>query len=286
MLKLLPGGLAELEAQAPRVRKGSFGPRIDVFPAVGTAKMRIGLLSGCIMPLVQGPTMEAAVRVLNRNGCDVAVPRGQGCCGALNLHSGDTEMARHMARRNVDVFLAAGVEKIVVASAGCGSAMKEYGELLKDDPAYAEKAERFGKMTVDVCEFLAGLPLDPPEGEVRARVTYQDPCHLAHAQRITRQPRDLLQAIPGVEYVEMEHASHCCGAAGIYALTQGKLSRQLLESKMEAVAATGADVIATANPGCMIQLERGVRMAGLRARVCHVVDLLDESYGDDANGRR
>ena len=164
LLKLLPRSVAELEAGLPDFSQPFFGPTPRIFSARGEAKMVVGLLSGCVMPLVQGPTMEATVRVLTRNGCDVAVPVGQGCCGALNAHSGDVDMARRMARRNIDVFLSAGVEKIVVASAGCGSAMKEYQELLKDDSPYREKAERFSSMTVDVTEFLASLPFDPPQG--------------------------------------------------------------------------------------------------------------------------
>ena len=278
LLNLLPGNLVELEAGLPSFSKTIFGPTHLTFPARGKARMVVGLLSGCLMPLVQGPTMRAAVRVLNRNGCDVAVPVGQGCCGALNLHSGDKDIGRRMARRNIDVFLNAGVEKVVVASAGCGSTMKEYRELLKDDFQYMEKAERFSSMTVDVTEFLASLPLDRPEGKVEKRVTYQDSCHLAHAQGITKAPREILNAIPGVDLVEMESASRCCGAAGIYSITQREMSRQLLEGKMESIAATGADTVVTANPGCIIQLETGLRLAGIPGRVCHVVDILDESY--------
>ena len=278
LLKLLPGKVAEMEAGLPRFSRAFFGPTPRVYPAGGEAKMTVGLLSGCVMPLAQGPTMEATVRVLTRNGCNVAVPVGQGCCGALNLHSGDMEMARKMARRNIDVFLNVGVEKVVVASAGCGSTMKEYGDLLKDDPKYKAAAERFGSMTVDVTEFLVSLPFDRPKGEVRRRITYQDSCHLAHAQRVTQAPRAILSSIPGVDFVEMENASRCCGAAGIYTITQREFSRRLLESKMESVASTGADTVATANPGCMIQLEAGLGLSGIPGRVCHVVDILDESY--------
>ena len=278
VLKLLPGKLGALEAGLPSVSPAFFGPSPRVYPARGETRMVVGLLSGCVMPLVHAPTMEATVRVLNRNGCDVVVPMGQGCCGALNVHSGDMEMARGMAMRNIDVFMEAGVEKVVVASAGCGSAMKEYRELLKDHPDYREKAERFSSMTVDVTEFLAGLPFDPPKGEVPGLVTYQDSCHLAHAQGIIRAPRQILNAIPGLELAEMENSSRCCGAAGIYTITQREMSQRLLESKMESVAATGAETVATANPGCVIQLEAGLRMTGIPGRVCHVVDLLDESY--------
>ena len=282
LLRLLPGGLAHLEAGLPRLSRTFFGPTHHVYPAAGPATMTVGLLSGCVMPLAHGPTMEATVRVLRRNGCNVAVPMGQGCCGALNLHSGDKEMARKMARRNIDIFLKARVDRIVVASAGCGSAMKEYGELLQDDPQYRDAAQRFSSMTADVTEFLAGLPLDPPRGTLRLRITYQDPCHLAHAQRITRAPRAILGSIPGLELVEMDNADRCCGAAGIYSVTQRDLSQRLLESKIGSLAATGADTVVTANPGCVIQLETGLRIAGLPGRVCHVVDLLDESYRAEA----
>jgi len=156
--------------------------------------------------------------------------------------------------------------------------MKEYGDLLRDDSVYSEKAGSFGGMTVDITEFLADLPLDPPRGEVKGKVTYQDPCHLAHAQRITEAPRTLLKAVPGLELVEMENASRCCGAAGIYSITQRKMSGQLLESKMKWVAATGAETVVTANPGCVIQLEAGLKVVGIEGRVCHVVDILDQAY--------
>jgi Fe-S oxidoreductase len=238
------------------------------------------------MPLMQAGTMRASVRVLARNGCDVVVPVGQGCCGALNQHSGDLEYARRMARRNIDVFLAAGVDRIVTASAGCGASMKEYHELLQDDPQYAEQARRFSAMTVDITELLAALPFAPPQARLERRVTYQDPCHLAHAQRITAPPRAILKAIPGLELVEMEQASMCCGGAGIYSMVQPELSGQILERKLDYIAATGAEVVATANPGCMMQLEQGLRRRGSAARVCHVVDLLDEAYGAEGDSTR
>ena len=189
LLRVLPRRIAALEAQLPYVSRRNFGPQREAHSAQRETRMRVGLLSGCVMPLLQGDTMEAAVRVLTRNGCEVAVPMGQGCCGALNIHAGDIEMGRRLARRNIDTFLEAGVERIVVVSAGCGSAMKEYAQLLRDDPAYAGKAARFADMTVDVTELLASLPLDPPQGEVPLRATYQDPCHLVHAQRISQPPR-------------------------------------------------------------------------------------------------
>ncbi len=278
VLKLLPGHLAELEAQLPVMGRTFFGPAQEVFPAQGPKKMTVGLLSGCVMPLMQGGTMRATVRVLNRNGCDVVVPVGQGCCGALNLHSGDLDNTRAMARRNIDIFLAAGVDRIVTASAGCVSNMKEYDELLKNDADYAEKAQRFSKLTEDITEFLVNLPLLPPKARIDRKVTYQDPCHLVHAQRIAEAPRTIINAIPGVELLEMEGSTICCGSAGIYSAVQQELAGRILEHKLDHLEETGAQQVVTANPGCMAQLEGGVRSRGLAIDVAHVVDLLDEAY--------
>ena len=291
-----------MEAQLPDFSEPFFGPSDEVHPAqprrtpIDTEQIAVqgagaaptptvALLSGCVMPLMQGDTMRAAVRVLARNGCNVAVPHGQVCCGALNLHAGDLETARRLARRNIDIFLAAGAGqpgyRIITASAGCGSNMKEYGELLKNDPVYAEPARRFSEITRDITEFLADLPLDPPVGRVDRQVTYQDPCHLAHAQRITSQPRRLMKAIPGLELVEMEASSMCCGGAGFYSMVQPGLSGRILETKLQNIGATGAKQVATANPGCMMQIEQGLATQNCPAsgsKVVHVVDLLDEAY--------
>lgn len=295
--------LAGPEAQLPELKDPFFGPRRQVYPAQPRQTLpdaapqpatTVALLSGCVMPLMQGETMRAAVRVLTRNGCAVAVPPGQVCCGALNLHAGDLDTARRLARRNIDIFLKAGSDrpgfKIITASAGCGSNMKEYGELLKRDPRYAEPARRFSQLTADITEFLAGLPLDPPRGRLARRVTYQDPCHLAHAQRITQAPRALLRAIPGLELVEMEAATMCCGGAGFYAMVQPELASKILAAKLANIRATGAQQVVTANPGCMLQIEQGLRDGGPELpggdcsgyRVSHVVDLLDEAYAAEA----
>ncbi len=279
LLRVLPQGLADLARQMPAIHGGAFHPSRKVYrPSAAQPRLRVALLSGCVMAVAQGAVMEAAVRVLVRNGCEVVVPPGQGCCGALCLHGGDIETARAMARRNIDVFLATGVERIVVASAGCGSAMKEYHDLLRDDPLYADKAAQFSAKVKDITELLASLPVEPPKAELRLAVTYQDSCHLAHAQRVTKAPRQLLQAIPGLVLKEMQGADICCGAAGSYSLTQRAMSRRLQDDKVRAVKATGAQVIATANPGCILQLQQGLRRHRLRGRVVHVVELLDEAY--------
>ena len=287
LLRLLPGNLSQFESKLPKMGRGFFAPTHKVYAPWGERKFTVAILSGCVMPLVQGSTMDAAVRVLTRNGCEVAVPMGQGCCGALNAHSGDLDMARTMAKKNIDVFLAAGVERIVVASAGCSASMKEYPDLLAEDEAYREKAILVGQMTVDITEFLASIPWEPPKGNVNRRVTYQDPCHLAHAQRITSQPRAILNSIPGLELVEMEQSSVCCGGAGIYSTVQEEMSGRVLASKMANIAATGTEQVVTANPGCMIQIEQGMRNSGLAngaGGVCHVVDILDEAYSAESTG--
>ena len=278
LLGLLPEDLAAMEAQMPIMGERFFGPRSQVFRAQGEKRTTVGLLAGCVMPLMQGDAMRAAVRVLQRNGCDVAVPPAQGCCGALNLHAGDLELGRRMARRNIDTFKQAGVELVVTASAGCGSSMKEYGDLLRDDPDYAAAAHEFSQNTRDITEFLAELPVEAPKVQLPWRVTMQDPCHLAHAQRITDAPRHVLRSILGLELVEMAESSLCCGSAGFYSLIQRDLSRRLQRRKIGNASATGADVIASANPGCISQLEQGLRDAGSEARVMHVVEILDAAY--------
>ncbi len=278
ILPLISRKLSELEKASPAVSSPYFKAEGQVIQAAGETRARVALMSGCVMPLVNGPEMSAVARVLARNGCEVVVPKEQVCCGAINSHVGDLETARSLARRNTQVFLSSGVDAVVVASAGCGARMKEYGDLLKDDPEHSGPAAQCGALVKDVHEFLADLPLVPPKGRLDYRVTYQDSCHLSHAQRITEPPRALLRSIPGLDFVEMANASQCCGAGGTYTITQRDFSLKLLDSKMQSVAATGADVLATANPGCWIQLQQGAQRTGQSLRVSYVTDLLDESY--------
>ncbi len=274
----LPARLRELEELAPPISARSFANRPEPWAATGERAGQVALFSGCIMPFTHADTHRATVRVLQRSGCDVLAPPAQTCCGALMLHAGDQEGARAQARRNIDTFLALDIDAIVVNAAGCGSALKEYDHLLARDPDYHDKAKRFAGMVKDASEFVVQQRHSMPLGTVRARVTYQDSCHLAHAQRITEPPRQLIQAIPGVELVEMAHPDRCCGSAGIYNITQPQLSGQILAGKMDEVAEVAPDIVVTANPGCMIQLEAGVRSQGGTARVMHVMDLLDLAY--------
>jgi glycolate oxidase iron-sulfur subunit len=278
VLHLVPRRLAEMEALLPPIPDQFFAPAQEVFPAIGPRRARVGFLSGCVMSVMFADLNEATIRVLRRNGCEVVVPRGQTCCAALNLHSGERERAQAMARQNIETFLAAGVDAVVINAAGCGTASKEYDVLFRDDPVYAERAKRYSHLCRDVSEFLVELGLVGQLGEVRARVTYQDPCHLAHGQGIRRQPRELLRRIPGLELIEMEGSDRCCGSAGIYNLTQPGYSRQILAEKTAAIMRTGADVIVAPNPGCMLQIASGIRAQGASMHVHHLIDLLDRAY--------
>ncbi len=266
--------LAEAEAMLPDVPS----KRFVLTPSGSAGTRRVALLMGCVMPILYARTHEATVRVLERNGCSVIDTPAQVCCGALNLHAGDRRTARELARKNIDAFLAADVDAIVVNSAGCGSSMKEYAELLKEDPAYAQKAQRFVSFVRDVTEYLAELPFVAPRGPLPCRVTYQDSCHLVHAQKVRNAPRELLRSISGLLLVEMDTPDRCCGSAGVYSFAQRDMSLRVLDDKMADVASTHTEVIATGNPGCMMQLEAGLRRAKLSGRVVHVIELLDEAY--------
>jgi glycolate oxidase iron-sulfur subunit len=274
------GSLGELAQLAPSAEPPFFFSQIGkTFPAEGERRHRVAFLAGCIANVSFARLNEATVRVLQKNGCEVMIPADQGCCGALHLHSGLREEARQLARRNIDALENGGYEAIVTNAAGCGSTLKEYGELLADDPQYSAKAHAFAAQMRDVTEFLAGIELDREMTPVNAVVTYQDSCHLAHGQRVRTSPRQLLKAIPGVEFREMRGADICCGSAGIYNVVENEMSMQVLASKMKQVNATGAGIVATANPGCILQLEAGVRMHGKGQKVMHVVELLDRAYG-------
>jgi glycolate oxidase iron-sulfur subunit len=278
LLKLL-GRLGDLEQLAPSAEPPFFfGQAGRTFLPQGARKHRVAFLSGCIANVAFARLNEATVRVLQKNGCEVVVPKDQGCCGALHVHSGLREDARKLARRNIEAVLNGGFDAIITNAAGCGSTLKEYGDLLDDDPKYAERAKAFSRRMRDITEFLAGLELNPKMGPVNATVTYQDSCHLAHGQRVRTAPRKLLAAVPGVTFREMAGADLCCGSAGIYNVVQNEMSSQILGHKMDNVVATGASIIATANPGCMLQLQAGVRARGSGQRVMHVVEILDLAY--------
>jgi glycolate oxidase iron-sulfur subunit len=279
VLRLLPERLREMEAMLGPTQGGVrrwVAPKVT--PARGPATYRVGFIEGCIMPQMFGETNAATVRVLAVNGCEVHSPAKQGCCGALQMHTGDRTTARELARRNVDAFEPLGLDAIIINAAGCGSTLKEYGHLLADDPAYAQRASVFASRVKDVSEFLAGIELVPPSVPVPIRVTYQDACHLVHGQGIRQQPRKLLRQIPGLELVEMNDSDVCCGSAGIYNLTHPDVSVELLEQKMDHLLATGVRAVVAPNPGCTMQLAYGARRRGVDLQLFHVVDLLDRAY--------
>lgn len=279
----LPKKLRDMEAMLPSIPARFFAPTERVYPAVGARRSRVAMLNGCVMPILFGEVNAATVRVLQHNGCEVVFPGAQTCCGALNTHNGEAVAARDMARRNIDVFLGAGVDAIIVNAAGCGAAMKEYSHLLKDDPAYAEKAKAFCARVKDAGEFLAELGLVGDIAPLPLTVTYQDPCHLAHGQRVRAQPRKLLQAIPGLKLIEMEAPDRCCGSAGIYNITHPQMSQHLLKEKMQSIAATHAEAVVAPNPGCMLQLRYGAQQSGSQLIVFHLMDLLDRAYAEAEN---
>jgi glycolate oxidase iron-sulfur subunit len=279
VLEPLPGRLGTLERMLPPLDGPLFSPRLPaIVPAVGQRRARVGLIVGCAASELFATTNWATARVLARNGCEVVVPATQRCCGALAVHAGERRLARGLARRNIAAFETADVDYIVVNAAGCGSTLKEYGELLERDPRFAERAHAFAHKMRDVSELLVELGFAPPAGEVPLRVTYQDACHLAHGQRIREQPRAILRAIPGLELVEMADSDHCCGSAGIYNLVHYDTAAQILAAKMQRIAATGATVVAAANPGCILQLRHGAARFGPPVEVVHPIDLLDRAY--------
>jgi glycolate oxidase iron-sulfur subunit len=277
-LKLLDR-LGDVERLTPPAEPPFFFGKIGkTFPAEGQRRYRVALMAGCIANVCFARLNEATVRVLQKNGCEVVVPGGQGCCGALHVHAGLRDEARGLARRNIDALVDGGYDAILTNAAGCGSTLKEYGELLERDPEYAARAREFSRRMQDVTEFLASIELNRAMKPLPVTVTYQDSCHLAHGQRIRTAPRSLLEAVPGLTFREMPLSDLCCGSAGIYNVVENAMSMQILERKMEDVNRTGADVIATANPGCILQLRAGVSLHGQGQRVVHVIELLDEAY--------
>jgi glycolate oxidase iron-sulfur subunit len=285
LIRRLPGTLPAWDALLPTVparAERAAPPRLT--SAEGPRRARVALLTGCVQSVVFGAHNRATVRVLAKNGCDVVVPEGQGCCGALNAHGGDHARALAMARSTIDAFEAAGVEAVIVNTSGCGAHMKAYGHLLADDPAYAERAKRFAASVKDLAEFLAGAPLRGPLAPVPLTCTYHDPCHVVHGQKIKSEPRQLLAQVPGLRLVELAESDWCCGSAGIYNLTQPEMATRLLHRKVGHVLATNAEAVVTANPGCILQIQAGLGAHTAKIAVLHLVEILDRAYGGPGHG--
>ncbi len=276
ILKLM--GVADLEALSPRIDSDfSFTQLGDRYPADPPQRGKVALLIGCVSSVAFAELNRAAIRVLTRNGIEVHIPSAQACCGALHAHGGYLELARAQARRNVDAMISSEYDAIVNTAAGCGATLKQYGHLLHPDTQYAERARQFTAKVRDITEYLAEVGLREPKRRLQARVTYQDPCHLAHGQGVRQPPRELLKFI-GAELVESPRPDTCCGSAGVYNVAQTELSMRVLDEKMEYVASVQPEIVATANVGCQIQLSAGIRRKGMSARAAHVIELLDQAY--------
>jgi len=271
--KLMPDRVAAMERLLPPIARGGDVP--ERTPARGERRRTVGLLLGCVQRVFFSHVNRATARVLAAEGLDVIAPPAQECCGALMMHAGREAEAIAAAKKTIDVFERAGVDQIAINAAGCGSAMKEYGVLLRDDPEYAERARAFSKRCVDVSELLAELEPRAVRRPVRATVAYHDACHLQHAQRIKAAPRELLKTIPGLELREIAEPEICCGSAGIYNLLEPAAASALRDRKAANIIRTGADIVVSGNPGCMMQIRSGLQASGRDIRSMHTIELLD-----------
>jgi glycolate oxidase iron-sulfur subunit len=280
VLKLLPKRLRELEASTPQIQPDLSADLIaPVTPAQGTKRYRVAMLVGCAQDLIFSDVNRDTVEVLARNGCEVVTPPEQLCCGSLHAHNGEWGLAQQLARKQIDQFPPENFDAIISNAGGCGSHLKHYRKLLADDPVYRDRAELWDWKVKDIHEWLGEIGIQRPANSAPVQVvTYHESCHLAHGQKITSQPRQVLQVIPGLKLVELPESAWCCGSAGIYNLIQPEMAGQLLERKLRHIRSTGASIVATGNPGCLLQLINGARQQGLSLRVVHPVTLLAEAY--------
>jgi glycolate oxidase iron-sulfur subunit len=280
VLKLLPRRLRELEAMTPDIQPAFSADLIaPVTPAIGRKRFRVAMLVGCAQDLIFSDINRDTVEVLARNGCEVVTPPEQLCCGSLHAHNGEWELACQLARKQIDQFPPESFDAIITNAGGCGSHLKHYAKLLGDQPRYRDRAVLWDKKVKDIHEWLAEIRVQPPLNHAPTQVvTYHESCHLAHGQKITTQPRQLLQAVPGLKLIELPESLWCCGSAGVYNIIQPEMANQLLERKIQNIRATGATTVATGNPGCLLQLVNGARQRGLQIRVVHPITLLAEAY--------
>jgi glycolate oxidase iron-sulfur subunit len=280
VLKLLPSRLHQLEAITPTIQPQFSAELINsVTSPCGPKRYRVAMLTGCAQDLVFSDVNRDTVDVLARNGCEVITPPQQWCCGSLHAHNGEWNLAQGLARKQIDQFPPEQFDAIISNAGGCGSHLKHYHKLLADDPLYSERARLWDGKVKDIHEWLETIGIElPPRGQPDRVVTYHESCHLAHGQKITLQPRRLLAAIPGLKLVELPESSWCCGSAGIYNLIQPEMAGELLNRKLHHIRSTGATIVATGNPGCLLQLINGARSQGLHLRVVHPITLLAEAY--------
>jgi glycolate dehydrogenase iron-sulfur subunit len=281
LLLLLPKRLRELEAMTPPIQEHFSDELIaPITPAVGRRRYRVAMLTGCAQDLIFSDVNRDTVEVLARHGCEVVTPPAQHCCGSLHAHNGELDLAQRLARRQIDQFPPDDFDAIITNAAGCGSHLKHYARLLADDPLYRERAVRWDAKARDIHEWLAEIGIEAPSlaRTPMQNVTYHEACHLCHGQKITSQPRQVLRSIPNLKLVELEESTWCCGSAGIYNLIQPEMADELLRRKLKHIKATGASVVATGNPGCLLQLLNGANAEGLNLRIVHPITLLAEAY--------
>lgn len=273
---LIPGS-SQREVLMPsvpsRARRQDLKPH---YPAVGERRGRVAIQEGCVASQLLQDVNEATVRVLTRNGWEVVLWQSPSCCGALHAHAGDLQFSRELAKKNIEAFEASGADWFIQNSAGCGSHVKSYDRLLEFETGWLHRARAITQKTRDISEFLVETGFKPRSGPQGMRVAYDEPCHLVHGQRVTSQPKQILQSIPGLQLVPLAGATDCCGAAGLYSIERTADSLAILDKKMEQIRASGCDAVATGNPGCILQFRTGARRAGLKIQVLHPVQLLDE----------
>lgn len=277
--KFLLPKLARLQELSPRIDPEYFDEHhAEILHPPSAPKYRVGFLSGCIMNVAFSRINEDTVKILLHHDCEVITPKQQVCCGSLQAHNGDFDIARDLARKNIDIFSRYELDAIVMNSAGCGAMMKEYGHYLHGDPEYAAKAALIAAKVKDISEFLFSIGLKPAANPFRHKVTYHDACHLVHAQKVSSQPRSLLKSIAGLEYVELDEASWCCGSAGIYNVVRHDDSMKILERKMTNIQKANAEYVVANNPGCLLQIDYGCRRHAVPSKIVHLSSLLKEVY--------
>jgi glycolate oxidase iron-sulfur subunit len=285
LTRLLPTRLRALEPLTPRVQRHFSDALIRPVETPPNQKYRVGLLTGCVQDLAFSQVNRDTADVLLANGCEVVTPRAQFCCGSIHAHNGELELAKQMARCNLRAFDLERLDAVITNAAGCGTHLKNYRHLLQDDPAFADRAKQWSSKIRDIHEWLAEIGIRAPTTRILQKVTYHEACHLCHGQKITRQPRQVLKAVPGLELVELPESTWCCGSAGVYNLTQPEMSQKLLQRKMANIGKTAAQIVASANPGCSVQLQAAVRNMNLKLEIAHPISLLARAYRkSDARG--
>jgi glycolate oxidase iron-sulfur subunit len=287
VIKLLPKRWRELEAMTPEIQPAFSADLIaPVMPATGPKRYRVALLTGCAQDLIFSDVNRDTAEVLARHGCEVITPAAQSCCGSLYAHNGEWVLAQQLARRQIDQFPPDEFDAIISNAGGCGSHLKHFSHLLADDDRYRARAELWDRKVKDIHEWLGQIGIKPPRSredhEPAVRVTYHESCHLCHGQKITSEPREVLRAIPTLKLVDLPESSWCCGSAGIYNLVQPEMANDLLQRKLDHIQSTGAEIVATGNPGCLLQLIQGARARGMRLRVVHPITLLAAAYRAEA----